>query len=51
MRWLQVRRPTGPISLDQIFFPNEPFEDTLNRILEKFGAANRTEVEKIIESM
>lgn len=48
--WLQVRRPTGPINLGDIFYPGETFQQTLDYLMESFGTANRKELESIVES-
>ena len=46
---LQVRRPTGPIDLNQIFYPGETFKQTLDYLINSFGTANRKELESIVE--
>lgn len=47
--WLQVRRPTGPINLDDVFFPNETLTETVDYVIGILGNSSRAVADAIIE--
>lgn len=48
--WLQVRRPTGPIILDDLFIPYDDY-DLMATMLSEFDAKDRSDVDAKIESV